>query len=86
MSLIGSVRDGMQDLRKKAINQERSIDRNSEFSHWRMSDATGVSVIERAAGVAIIPVAVFWGLVLLVFGLGIGVSLVSFKLLGRFFR
>lgn len=86
MSAIGSVRDGMQDLRKKSVTQERSIDRNGEFSHWRMSDATGVSVIERAMGIIVLPVAAFFGLVLVVFSLGIGISLVTFKLMSRFFR
>ena len=86
MSAIGSVRDGMQDLRKKSMTQERSIDRNGEFSHWRMSDATGVSIVERAIGVMALPVAAFFGLILVVFSLGIGVSLVAFKLMSRLFR
>lgn len=86
MSLIGSVRDGMGDLRKKSLSQEQTIDRNGEFSHWRMSDVTRTSIIERGAGLAVMPLIAFWCLLLLVLGIGMSISLLSFKLLSRFFR
>ena len=86
MSLIGSVRDGLQELRKKSLSQERSIDRSGEFSHWRMSDATGVSVVEKTMGVLILPLVLFWGLIFAVFSVGLGISLLGFKVMGRFFR
>lgn len=86
MSLIGSVRDGMQELRKKSLSQERVIDRNGEFSHWRLSDATKVLFIEKVIGVLALPVFFFWTLLLLTLSLGIGICLLSFKFLSRLFR
>jgi hypothetical protein len=86
MSSIGSVRDGLQDLRKKSLTQERAIDRNGEFSHWRMSDATKVTLLERGLGFAILPVFAFWALILAILSVSIGASLVCFHLLSRLFR
>jgi hypothetical protein len=86
MSLIGSVRDEMHELRRKSLAQERTIDRNGEFSHWRMSDATGVSFLERGLGVLILPVFFFWCLLLVLLSLGMSMSLIGFKLLSRLFR
>ncbi len=86
MSLIGSVRDGLFELRKKSISQERIIDRHGEFSQWRMSDATGVSMVEKTIAVIALPVFLFWFSLLILFSLGMSISLISFNLLSRLFR
>ncbi len=86
MSSIASVRDGIQDLRKKSLLQERAIDRNGEYSHWRLSDATSVSILERGLGLLILPICFFWALLLLLFSIGIGVCLLAFKALSWIFR
>ena len=86
MSLIGSTRDALQNVRKQSILQERRIDRNGEFAHWRKSDATRVSIVERGMALASIPVVFLWGLLLIVLSIGIGFSLLIFRILSRLAR
>ncbi len=87
MSLIGSTRDSLQEIRKKSLVQEQHIDRNGALVRWRIGgDATKVMWLERGLGFASLPIAFFWGLLLAVLGLAIALCLAAFQVLGRLFR
>ena len=86
MSLIASTPDSMQELRKKSIAQERLIDRNGELNHWKISDATQTTLIEKALGIAVLPLAFFWTFLMASLSLGLAFCLLIFRILGRFFR
>jgi hypothetical protein len=83
MSLIGAAKDGLRDVRKRSLEQEHRIDSAGHYEHWRMSDATGVSLVERGLAVAAMPIAALWGLLLVVLSIGMGFALIIFKVLSK---
>lgn len=86
MSSIASARDGIQEQRKKSLSQERNIDRNGEFAHWKLTDVTQVSLIERGMALAVLPLMLIWFLLLVFMSAGLSFSLIIFNALSRVFR
>lgn len=62
MSQVIVEEDGLAEKRQRSKQQERKIDTVSAFTKWQKGGEQGQAFIARAAGVAMLPVAAFWGL------------------------
>lgn len=83
MSQVVVTHDALQKSRDASLVQEKNIDSESEYQHWRMSDATKTHPVAKMVGVATFPILALWSL--LSIGLGFAVALIVglMKVLGR---
>ena len=73
-------------LRREARAGHKKIQLDSYFGKWRMSDATKTTMIERAIGVAVLPIIGLWSFILLMITIGMGLASVLLKAFGSVFR
>lgn len=79
MSQVIIEEDQLKEKRLKTREQERRIDRESVHAKWQIGGTAGLSFIARAAGIALLPVALLWaGFIALI-------SL-AFRIVGRLFQ
>jgi hypothetical protein len=73
-------------LQREARASHKKIQLDSYFGKWRMSDATKTTGLERAIGLAIIPIVGLWALILLLITMGMGLATAILKVAGAIFR
>lgn len=60
MSQVVVTEDSLKQRRLRSGEQERQIDRESQFKKWQLSDITGFDPIAALVGVAVLPVVAIW--------------------------
>ena len=83
MSQVIVTNDPLKARREKTREQERRIDRESQFTRWRRSDITGPDPVAKLIGLAVLPILGLWGILCAVMTLALTVVNYVFKGLGR---
>ena len=86
MSQIGTEHDNFGERRRVTILEEGQIDRHSFTSTWRNVASPKTAWLEKAIGLAILPLVAFWLLFSVMIGLGAFIAVSAFQLLGLVFR
>jgi hypothetical protein len=63
MSQVVVTDDKLKSRRDQSAKKELQIDREGQFSKWRMSDITKFDPIAAAIGIALLPVFFSWYLI-----------------------
>ena len=75
MSQVVVTEDSLKARRLKSGDQEKNIDREGLFNHWRRSDISGFDPVAAAVGVAALPVLVSWYIIGTIVKIAIYVSI-----------
>ncbi len=70
-------------MRRRSLHEEDHIDRTTWLMQWRKSDATKTTVLEKAIGLAVLPLILLWTLLFGAMLLGVTMCLLVFQMLGR---
>lgn len=90
MSQVVVTDDNLKQRRLRSGDQERQIDRESQFKKWLKSDITGFDPVAALVGLAVLPVVAVWyalaSLVKLSVYVAIGFSRVLGSLIGSIIK
>ena len=84
MSQVIVEEDGLNEKRERSKLQERKIDTIGDFAKWQKGGQQGQALIAKLAGIAILPVALFWSLLYFIGTAVITVFARLFDMLGGF--
>ncbi len=82
MSQVIVTNDNLKEKRTQSSEQEHQIDRDAVVMRWRLSSVTGKSPVLAVIGLLFLPVALFWGFLLLLIGLVVAVIRLAFAFMG----
>ncbi len=86
MSQVVVQNDRLKEKRQKTLAEEKGITKDLYFARFRKtSDATKTTMVERVIGLAVLPVAAFWGLLTTILSAGVAFSIGIFRILGSLF-
>ncbi|MGE0174392.1 MAG: hypothetical protein AB7T49_16470 [Oligoflexales bacterium] len=86
MSQVIVEEDNLKDKRLKSKTEEARIQVDSAFKKWQNPSGAMLNLIQKGAGIAALPVALFWTAMSAVLGILMGIVAQIFHLFGALCR
>lgn len=82
MSQVIVTEDKLKARRAQSARKESQIDRESQFSKWKLSDITKFDPVAAGIGIALLPVFISWYIIGLIIKLAVYVGIGISRLIG----